>query len=807
MKTSALVLLFFIALIPSPAAAQNVQQIRGFWVDTFNTPLNNRNDVLAVVNNTRLAGCNAIFAQVRRRGDSWYFNSLEPPADRTPIEAGFDPLADLIREARANGIEVHAFVIIGAIWNGDPATRAPEHPNHVFNRHGFNQATGRLYEGRDNWLTRTLLPDGGGITFSGHRIGSDFWIDLGHPDAADHTLRALMHLVRNYDLDGLHLDRIRYPELSVSGQTPSTGANIGYNETSVARFQRRFGIAAGSAPPPQNDQQWIQWRRDQVTNFVRRGYLNAVAVKPKLKVSAALIAFGSGPSSEADWVNAESYWRVFQDWRAWTEEGILELAIPMNYKREHQVAQSAQFDSWTEWTRNHAYDRAVLIGPGAFINSIEGTIRQVRKSLAPSATGKRAAGTVFFSFANSNEAIAANPLSNPPGRDTPRRSFAEFASGLRTGRSVDGAQSYEGEGVVDPPVFASAAAIPALSWKATPDRGHLMGIVKNRNGEAVDAGEVLISRIADGTTPSSGRVNVITATDGNGFYGAVDLAPGRYRVTINPAGEPPYTPDCAPAVAAGLVSSFDILLDRSGGSVAPVSAASFCGPSAAPESIVAAYGSSLASQTLVADSLPLPTMLGGASARVRDAAGVERLSPLFFVSPGQINLQAPAGTAPGIGTLTVTNGANSFTGTLNIVRVAPALFAANADGRGVAAVIALRIRGDGTQSSEPVALFDAATNRFVPRPIDLGPDMGAANDQVFLILFGTGIRGRSDLANVAARIGGAAAEVLYAGDQGAFVGLDQVNLRLPRILSGRGEVDVVLLVDGYPANTVRIWIK
>src|SRR5262249_43614827 len=164
--------------------------------------------------------------KVRRRGDSWYLNTLEPIADRTPIEPGFDPLADLIKEAHENGIEVHAFVIIGAIWNGNPSgqsPRPPENPNHVFNKHGFNQATGKIYEGRDNWLTRTLLPDDSNISFGGHRIGSDFWIDLGHPDAANYTLTVLMHLVRNYDIDGLHLDRIRYPELSVPGQTPATG--------------------------------------------------------------------------------------------------------------------------------------------------------------------------------------------------------------------------------------------------------------------------------------------------------------------------------------------------------------------------------------------------------------------------------------------------------------------------------------------------------------------------------------------------------------------------------------------------------
>src|SRR5262249_60622192 len=131
-----------------------------------------------------------------------------------------------------------------------------------------------------------------------------------------------------------HLDRIRYPEISVSGQTPSTGTNIGYNETSVARFQRRHGIAAGSPPPAQNDPLWNQWRRDQVSNLVRRVYLNSIAIKPHLKVSSSLIAFGGGPTTEAQWNSAEAYWRVYQDWRGWGGGGIPRVGIARGVKVE-----------------------------------------------------------------------------------------------------------------------------------------------------------------------------------------------------------------------------------------------------------------------------------------------------------------------------------------------------------------------------------------------------------------------------------------------------------------------------------------
>jgi len=135
--------------------------------------------------------------------------------------------------------------------------------------------------------------------------------------------------------------------------------------------------------------------------------------------------------------------------------------------------------------------------------------------------------------------------------------------------------------------------------------------------------------------------------------------------------------------------------------------------------------------------------------------------------------------------------------------VAPGLFTANSSGLGVPAATVLRVKADGTLIYEFVAQFDPAKSQFVPAPIDLGPE----SDQVFLILFGTGWRFRSDLPAVKCSIGGVNSEVLFAGAQGDFVGLDQMNVRLPRSLVGHGEIDLAVTVDGKTANTVRINVK
>jgi uncharacterized protein (TIGR03437 family) len=83
--------------------------------------------------------------------------------------------------------------------------------------------------------------------------------------------------------------------------------------------------------------------------------------------------------------------------------------------------------------------------------------------------------------------------------------------------------------------------------------------------------------------------------------------------------------------------------------------------------------------------------------------------------------------------------------------------------------------------------------------------MGDATDQLYLLLFGTGFRNHSSA--VTATIGGTSANVLYAGAQGTFAGLDQANVRVPSTLAGSGGVNVVLTVDGKTANTVTINVK
>ncbi|MGE0100858.1 MAG: SBBP repeat-containing protein [Blastocatellales bacterium] len=243
-----------------------------------------------------------------------------------------------------------------------------------------------------------------------------------------------------------------------------------------------------------------------------------------------------------------------------------------------------------------------------------------------------------------------------------------------------------------------------------------------------------------------------------------------------------------------------------------LNAASYAGGKLGPGSIAALFGNGLATTTVIADSQPLPTSLGGTTVVYRQSNGFDYPARLFFVSPNQINYLVPTDIFPNDITVIVTSGDGSISGgSVNLSLPSPGLFSANADGQGVAAAIALRVKPGNVQSYEPVARYDDALKRFVPIPIDLGPE----GEQVYLILFGTGIVNQLNNSSfpVTVKIDGTAANVAFVGKQGDFAGLDQLNVLLPRSLIGKGEVEIEMSVSigqAFPliySNKVRINFK
>src|SRR5918995_1821405 len=125
--------------------------------------------------------------------------------------------------------------------------------------------------------------------------------------------------------------------------------------------------------------------------LVRRIYLETIAVKPHVKVSASTITFFRGPTALGGFSRTEAYSRVYQDWDGWTRHGFLDLNVPMVYKRETDAEGPMQFNDWTEFTRTHQYGRQAAIGIGVYLNSFEASIAQLERSRLPAASGERAA--------------------------------------------------------------------------------------------------------------------------------------------------------------------------------------------------------------------------------------------------------------------------------------------------------------------------------------------------------------------------------------------------------------------------------
>jgi uncharacterized protein (TIGR03437 family) len=239
------------------------------------------------------------------------------------------------------------------------------------------------------------------------------------------------------------------------------------------------------------------------------------------------------------------------------------------------------------------------------------------------------------------------------------------------------------------------------------------------------------------------------------------------------------------------------------GLLVAVSSASFSAPLAA-DGLGSLFGDGMADANLFANGLPLPTILGNTFAILEDSNFNDFPVPLLFASPTQINMQVPSGAASGNAMIIVSRGTGIVSsGFVNINAVAPSLFSANSNGKGVASAYALRVKPDSTQINEQIATFDQNQGVFVSTPIDLG----TATDQVFLVLFGTGIRHVSSQNGVTVSVGGTVLSPSFVGVAPGFAGLDQINLLLPGSLAGKGEVDVILTADNKTSNTVRVNIK
>jgi uncharacterized lipoprotein YddW (UPF0748 family) len=335
----------------------------------------------ALLDDARALGVTDLFVQVYRAGRAWFDSSLADTAPWQRMRAtGGDPLAELIARAHAAGLRVHAWVnVLSLAGNRDaPLVRELGRDAVLVDQHGRSVLD---YPGLD-----VPEPDR-----RYYRMGTPaVWLDPAAPGVAERIAATFSELAsRHPELDGLHLDYVRYPGVLPfsPGSRFGVGLDLGHGEATRTRFRAETGLEPPS--PPQrlgNANRWDEWRRDKVTELVRKIRGATRAVDPDLVLSAAV------------WSHADrAYLSIGQDWRRWLEDGLLEFAVPMVYTLDDRIFryQAESFAASPLGPRTW-----IGIGTWLFASRPERAVEQVRLAAAAGA-----AGDALFSW----DAIADAP--------------------------------------------------------------------------------------------------------------------------------------------------------------------------------------------------------------------------------------------------------------------------------------------------------------------------------------------------------------------------------------------------------------
>jgi uncharacterized lipoprotein YddW (UPF0748 family) len=233
-----------------------------------------------------------------------------------------------------------------------------------------------------------------------YRMGTPaVWLDPASPEVAEYLVATFRELVTRYpDLDGIHLDYIRYPGVLpfAPGTRFGVGIDFGYSEPTRARFRAETGLEAPFGDSVGNANRWDAWKRDKLTELVA-GIRDAVrAVRPAIVMSAAV-----GSYAERVYL-AES-----QDWQRWLEDGLIDLAIPMAYTTDDRL-----FRYFAERFSSGPKSDRIWIGQGSwlFAKTPDRALGQLEAAREAGATGE-----VLFSYdsiADAPELFAA--LALPP---------------------------------------------------------------------------------------------------------------------------------------------------------------------------------------------------------------------------------------------------------------------------------------------------------------------------------------------------------------------------------------------------------
>ncbi|MFH1739622.1 MAG: family 10 glycosylhydrolase [bacterium] len=440
-----LILFWALCLVGSAYAAEK-REWRCLWVDSWQPGFLSAEQCDNLLATARRYRFNTLFVEVRRCGDAYFNSSIDPRASNIQGD-DFDPLQYLIQKAHeAPVIDIHAWIVVYRAWVSKKQ-QVPEDRRHVVHRHS-------------EWLA---------VNRAGDREAPEgYYLDPALPEVQNYLVSVMRELIERYDIDGLHLDYVRYP-----------GSDWGYGSRSLDLWRKATGQ---SGTPPPDDPSWCSWRREQITALVRRLYGELAVRRPGAVLSPAAITWGG---LEMGYPESSTMNETFQDWFGWKREGIVDLLCPMNYKRAHHKGQAEDFSDWIKAAVDAPGKGSLVVGLAGWLNTTPNTILQIKEARQLGADG-----VAIFSY--------QQPTQSP-------QSQGEFLKR------------------VSDQVFRGRVQPPEIPWKSREAVIH--GQVQS--GLRGVAG----SRVRLHSTLSSGEIREAT-TDQNGYFLFTRLSPSRYSLDV-----------------------------------------------------------------------------------------------------------------------------------------------------------------------------------------------------------------------------------------------------------------------------------
>lgn len=298
--------IYRLADMPPPPPPEMVE-FRGLWVTRFDWPVPiSKAKLDEIVDNAADAGFNAILFQVRGSGDAYYMPGLEPWARRVTGTFGqapdplWDPLAYIVESAHTRGVQLHAYVNVYPLWENctdpPPENTSPQSPYYLL-RHAHGMTGDKLNAAQ--WTNLGLVS-----------CAQYLYATPASPIYRTHVKAVVADLVNRYDIDGIHLDRVRY-----------AGRNTSCDPVS----EQAFGADCFTG----NSMAYEEWQREQVNALVRDLYRDVIAPTGRgVWLSAAV---WPTYQDKWGWGYSQGYRDYYQDSHAWVRDGYIDALAPMTY--------------------------------------------------------------------------------------------------------------------------------------------------------------------------------------------------------------------------------------------------------------------------------------------------------------------------------------------------------------------------------------------------------------------------------------------------------------------------------------------